>query len=241
MLAHELRNPLTTIQYANSVSRLANSAGHDTSYADMIDAQVKHLARLIDDLLDVARITKNRIELQTEPLDAAEVVARAVEAARPLVERRRHHLRVHIDPGPLPLVADATRLEQIVQNLLNNAAKYTAPGGQIEVAARKEGASLLLSVKDNGAGMSSDLVARIFEPFTQGETTIDRSQGGLERVYRVLAASDVVAGARTGRPRARAAAGAAPAAHPGRRGQRRFGAGIGAVARARRTHAGSVS
>jgi PAS domain S-box-containing protein len=178
MLAHELRNPLTTIQYANSVSRLTQ-AGHDTTYADMIDAQVKHLARLIDDLLDVARITKNRIELQTAPLDGAEVVARAIEAARPLVERRRHHLRVHIDAGPLPLVADATRLEQIVQNLLSNAAKYTPPGGEIEVAARREGAAFVLSVKDNGAGMSSELVARIFEPFTQGETTIDRSQGGL--------------------------------------------------------------
>jgi PAS domain S-box-containing protein len=179
MLAHELRNPLTTIQYANSVSRLANSAGHDTSYADMIDAQVKHLARLIDDLLDVARITKNRIELQTAALDAAEVVARAIEAGRPLVERRSHRLQVHIDPGPLPLVADATRLEQIVQNLLSNAAKYTPPGGRIEIAARKDGASLVLSVTDNGAGMSSDLIARIFEPFTQGEPTIARSQGGL--------------------------------------------------------------
>ena len=179
MLAHELRNPLTTIQYANRVSRLTKGAGHDASCAEMIEAQVKHLGRLIDDLLDVARIAKNRIELQAATLDAADVVARAIEASRPLVERRRHRLHVRVDPGPLPLVADATRLEQIVQNLLSNAAKYTPPGGRIDVAARQEGSTFVLSVKDNGAGMPGELVAKVFEPFTQGETTIARSQGGL--------------------------------------------------------------
>ena len=179
MLAHELRNPLATIQYANYVSAIPDGDTDETDYPKLIDDQVKHLARLIDDLLDVSRITQEKIELKARFLDASTVIQQAVAATGALIENRGHQLLLNISPEPMPLVADPTRLEQVVQNLLNNAAKYTPPGGCIEVTARPQGTEIILSVKDNGVGMSAELIPKVFELFTQGDRTLDRSEGGL--------------------------------------------------------------
>jgi PAS domain S-box-containing protein len=179
MLAHELRNPLATIQYANYISRLPTIETQDADYSEMIDDQVKHLARLIDDLLDVSRITQDKIALKPLAVDAATIVNRAIVASHPLIEARGHELQVDISDQPMPLLADPTRLEQVVQNLLNNAAKYTPQGGRIAITARPDQAEMVLTVKDNGVGMSRELIPKVFELFTQGDRTLDRSEGGL--------------------------------------------------------------
>jgi len=179
MLAHELRNPLATIQYANYVSRLQRDEPRDESLSEMIENQVKHLARLIDDLLEVSRITQDKVELQRRPIDPAVSIRRAIEACRPVIEARRHRLHVEIPDAPLCLLADATRLEQIVQNLVNNAAKYTPEEGTIDVTVSAGEDTMRLTVRDNGVGMPRELIPQVFELFTQGERTLDRSEGGL--------------------------------------------------------------
>lgn len=180
MLSHELRNPLAPIRNAAAVLRSIDSPEPKVLWAsELISRQVKHLAHLVDDLLDLSRITRGLISLKTEPLELAEVVERAVEVHRPDIEARRHVLEVALPPEPVWVRGDMTRLEQVVGNLLSNAAKYTEPGGRIHLSVRGEGDRAVLRVSDTGVGIPADLLPHVFESFTQGQRNLDRSQGGL--------------------------------------------------------------
>lgn len=179
MLAHELRNPLSAINNAIQLARRSGRAEHLEWAKDVIGQQVGHLARLIDDLLDVSRITRGKIQLQCKRQDPVAIIRSAIEAARPTVESRRHGLNVSITPELPAVEADATRLEQILVNLLTNAAKYTEVGGSIALSAEPEGSELVIKIRDDGVGITAEMLPRVFEPFVQVEQTIDRSQGGL--------------------------------------------------------------
>lgn len=180
MLSHELRNPLAPIRNAAAVLRAVDSADPRVLWAsELISRQIKHLAHLVDDLLDLSRITRGLIALKTEPLDLAEVAERAVEIHRPDIEARRHVLEVAPPPEPVRVLGDMTRLEQVVGNLLSNAAKYTEPGGRIHLSTRVEGGWAVLRVSDTGMGIPADLLPHVFESFIQGQRGLDRSQGGL--------------------------------------------------------------
>jgi PAS domain S-box-containing protein len=181
MLAHELRNPLAPIRAAADLLAMQADAGGAgvAGISAVLTRQVGHMTGLVDDLLDVSRVTRGSIELDRAPVDVKAVAASAVEQVRPLVEARKHRLQVRIDPAPMTVMGDEKRLVQILANLLNNAAKYTPPGGQIELFAGVDGDRLQLEVRDNGIGMSADLVGRAFELFSQAARSSDRSQGGL--------------------------------------------------------------
>jgi CheY-like chemotaxis protein len=146
---------------------------------EVIDRQIKHLARLIDDLLDVSRITRGKIRLRKELVDIAPVVRSVVETVRPLVEAREHTLTVTVPPGLLWLEADPTRLEQILSNLLNNAAKYTDNGGHIWLTAGQDDSEIVIKVRDTGSGIPPEQLPQMFELFVQGNPTLARSEGGL--------------------------------------------------------------
>jgi signal transduction histidine kinase len=176
MLAHELRNPLGAI--ANAAYLLAQAGPADRAVA-VIQRQIQHLVRLVDDLLDVSRITRGKVELRRERIDLADVVRHAVDTTRPLLEAKHHALRVELPPEPLPLHADTTRLEQVVGNLLRNSARYTEDGGHIEVTVHREDGEAVICVNDDGIGIAPDLLPRIFDLFTQGEQALDRSGAGL--------------------------------------------------------------
>ena len=179
-LSHELRNPLAPIR--NTVALLN---GQEVSPAEVrtglevIDRQVTHLTRLIDDLLDVSRITRNKLELRRERVDLARVLHAAIEASQPLLTARGHDFGVDLAPEPIVLDADLTRLAQVVSNLLNNAAKYTEPGGRIRVTARRAGKEAIVTVKDNGLGIPPEAQSPIFDMFTQAHQGMNSSQGGL--------------------------------------------------------------
>jgi PAS domain S-box-containing protein len=180
MLAHELRNPLAAISNAGLV--LGERRGGDSRSEELlgvIGRQIRHLSRLVDDLLDVSRFTHGRIELRKAPVELAPVVAGAVETARPLIEARGHTLSTSLPGEPLWLEADATRIEQVVANLLNNAAKFTEPGGRIELSVEREADEAVLRVRDTGTGIPPDLLPRVFDLFVQGERSLDRAHGGL--------------------------------------------------------------
>ncbi|MGZ3316182.1 MAG: CheR family methyltransferase, partial [Isosphaeraceae bacterium] len=180
MLAHELRNPLSPIR--NAVHLLKFASPNDRTLVgarEMIDRQVTHLVRLVDDLLDVSRITRGKIDLRQEPVDLAGIVASAVESARPLIDSRRHRLEVSLPPEPVVVVADSTRLAQVILNLLNNSAKYTEEGGQISLLVERQDEQAVIRVRDNGMGIAPELLPRVFDLFTQADRTLDRSQGGL--------------------------------------------------------------
>jgi signal transduction histidine kinase len=180
MLAHELRNPLGAIANASYVLEQAGPSGPPMDRAvPVIQRQIQHLVRLVDDLLDVSRITRGKIELRREPLDLRDAVRGAVEMTRPVIEAKQHELRLVLPPDPLPLDADVTRLEQALGNLVRNAAKYTEPGGHLEVSAWREDGEAVVCVKDDGIGMPPELLPRIFDLFIQGEQSLDRSGGGL--------------------------------------------------------------
>jgi signal transduction histidine kinase len=180
MLAHELRNPLGAIANASYVLEQAGPSGPPMDRAvPVIQRQIQHLVRLVDDLLDVSRITRGKIELRKQDLDLRDAVRGAVEMTRPVIEAKEHHLTVRLPPDPLPLHADVTRLEQALGNLVRNAAKYTEPGGHIEVDAWEEDGEAVVRVKDDGIGIAPDLLPRIFDLFIQGEQSLDRSGGGL--------------------------------------------------------------
>lgn len=179
MLAHELRNPLSAINGALQLFQRSKTEENEAHAQEVIARQVRHLTRLIDDLLDVSRISRGKVEIRMEQVDLREVLAQAAETTRGLVEKKEHDLRVTLDAEPMPVKGDATRLEQIFVNLLTNAAKYTDPGGKIELFAEREGQNILVRVRDSGMGISTEMLARVFEPFTQAERTIDRAQGGL--------------------------------------------------------------
>jgi signal transduction histidine kinase/DNA-binding response OmpR family regulator len=180
MLAHELRNPLAPIRNAVQVLQADNSSQRQQQWSrEVIARQVQQMVRMVDDLLDVSRITRGKITLRPEVLDVASVVADAVETSRPLIDSRHHQLSVTLPPGPLRVRGDAARLAQVVSNLLNNAAKYTEDGGRIWLTAERSGDEIVVRVRDTGQGVPPEMLTRIFEPFTQVDRSIDRSQGGL--------------------------------------------------------------
>jgi PAS domain S-box-containing protein len=179
MLAHELRNPLSAINSAAQLFGKLETEEELEWAKEVVLRQVKHLARLIDDLLDVSRVSRGKIGLRKEPIDLSPVVSRAVEAVRPLLEERKHELGVSLINGGLRLEADPLRLEQILVNLLTNAAKYTDAGGRISLMARHEGADIVLKVRDTGMGITPELLPRVFDLFAQGDRTMARSEGGL--------------------------------------------------------------
>jgi CheY-like chemotaxis protein len=180
MLAHELRNPLAPLQNGLQILRL-KCAGEPTidEVGEMMQRQVGQLVRLVDDLLDISRITRGRVELRKELVDLAEVATRAVEAARPMIDARRHQLTYEGPPVPVLVNADPTRLTQVIGNLLNNAAKFTETGGRIRLSVGRELNAGVVRVVDEGIGIAADMLPRIFELFAQAERTLDRSQGGL--------------------------------------------------------------
>ena len=180
LLGHELRNPLAPLR--NALHVLLQPELDQIvlrRVKEMMEKQVNHLTRLVDDLLDVARISQGKIELLKEPVDLAVAAKNAVESVRPLLDARNHRLTVSLPEEPIFVEADPTRLEQILVNLLNNAAKYTKHGGQISLSAGLEGAQAVIRVRDNGVGIPRELLPKIFNLFAQAETTLDRSQGGL--------------------------------------------------------------
>jgi signal transduction histidine kinase len=176
MLGHELRNPLSPIVTALHLLRLRGTRSREQ---DVIERQVTHLTRLVDDLLDVSRITRGKIDLKRERVEAAQIIAGAVELASPLFEGRQHRVDVSAPPWGLLLEGDPVRLTQIVSNLLTNAAKYTPASGQIGVTARRQGERIFLEDRDNGIGLAPDLLTRVFDLFVQGRQDLARSQGGL--------------------------------------------------------------
>lgn len=179
MLGHELRNPLNAIRHAVQISaESADDADAAQWAAQVIDRQSQQLSRMVDDLLDVARINRGRIELRVESLDLRPVLEQAVASVRPLITQRRHSCTVEIGDG-LRVTGDAARLEQVFVNVLTNAAKYTPEGGRLLLRARCEEAQIIVSITDNGAGISSELLPHVFDLFRQAESTLDRAQGGL--------------------------------------------------------------
>ena len=179
-LAHELRNPLAPIRTALQI--LKHKEGDNPAVEPlraMMDRQAEHLATLIDDLMDLSRISLGKIGLRKGVVELGSVVDRAVATARPLIEERGHELSVSVPDGGLRLEADPTRLEQVLANLLENAAKYTDPGGHVRVYARREGGEVVICVKDTGIGIDPDLLTQVFDMFVQVERRLDRSQGGL--------------------------------------------------------------
>jgi PAS domain S-box-containing protein len=180
VLAHELRNPLAPIR--NSLHILRLSAQHDPvaeRIGEMMERQVNHMVRLVDDLLEVSRITRGKIELHKESVELAAIVRSAVETSRPLIDAAGHELALSIPADPLTLEGDSVRLAQVLANLLNNAAKYTEPGGHIWLTARREVDEVVISVRDTGVGIPPEMLPRVFELFTQLDRHADRAQGGL--------------------------------------------------------------
>ena len=177
MLGHELRNPLSPIMTALHLvkQKKARDCEHELM---IVERQVDHLARLVDDLLDVSRIAQGKVEVKREPLSLDAIVTRAVEMASPLFEQRRHQLRIEIAPS-LAVMGDGTRLAQVFANLLTNAAKYTPEGGHVTLAAAREGDDVVVRVRDDGAGIAPEMISRIFEMFVQERQTLARSAGGL--------------------------------------------------------------
>jgi len=180
MLAHELRNPLAPIASAADMLRIAyGGEARIKQISDIVARQVAHMRHLVDDLLDVSRVTRGLVTVARKPLDLRQVLNEAVEQSRPLVDARRHLLSVEPAPHPLTVDGDHTRLVQIVTNLLTNAAKYTPEGGRIDVALAAEDGQAVLAIRDNGSGIGPDLLPVVFDLFTQGSRTLDRAQGGL--------------------------------------------------------------
>ena len=205
MLAHELRNPLAPIRNALQIVRL--SKGNEEavqSASEMMERQIRHMVRLVDDLLDVSRISRGKIDLRRERVDLTSIIHQAVESSRPLIESGNHQLTMTLPPKPVPLNADPVRLAQVFSNLLNNASKYSEPGGRITLTVELEGVrrqesegsqdgtassltpapcpltpSAIIRVRDTGVGIAADMLPKIFEMFTQVDTSLARSQGGL--------------------------------------------------------------
>lgn len=180
MLAHELRNPLAPIRSAAQLLVTKATADDDIRIVcDVLERQVGQMTRLVDDLLDISRITRGKIDLQLENIDLAAVITQAVENSQPQIDAHRHQLTVSVPPQPMPIRADATRIAQAISNLINNAAKYTDPGGQISVAAEQNGDEYIVRVRDNGIGISAEMLPHVFDLFTQVDHSLARSEGGL--------------------------------------------------------------
>lgn len=179
-LGHELRNPLAPIRNAVELLGLEDLTESDLKTARAVIArQVKVMARLVDDLLNVSRIRRNKVEICKERVDLAAVVESALEGSRPLIQQCGHALTVGLPTQPVPLDADPIRIAQVLVNLLNNAAKYTPRGGHIWITAERQGSDAVVSVRDNGIGIPGDMLSRIFEMFTQVNQSMEQSQGGL--------------------------------------------------------------
>jgi PAS domain S-box-containing protein len=180
VLAHELRNPLAPIRNALQVMRLAGRDGEVLGRVrGIMERQLGHMVRLVDDLLDVSRINHGKVELRTTRLDVSQVIESALETSRPAIDAAGHRLVVKLPPEGLRLSGDLTRLAQVVSNLLNNAAKYTPSGGNIELAVERQGREAAIAVRDDGIGMPPDMLPVIFDMFTQVDRDPERSQGGL--------------------------------------------------------------
>jgi signal transduction histidine kinase len=179
-VAHELRHPLAPIRNVLEVLQLKDLPDRELRWArGVIDRQVRHLARLVDDLLDISRIVRGSMELRREPVEVARIVADAVEVCRPLVDAQRHELEIGLPTEPLFVEGDPTRLVQVIGNLLDNAAKYTPPGGRIAVSAGREGDSAVIAVRDQGIGIPESMLERVFEPFARSEEARARAAGGM--------------------------------------------------------------
>ena len=178
-LAHELRNPLAPIRTGLQVLRRTPTGEPITRTLDMMERQLSHLIRLIDDLLDVSRITRGKLELRKQEVPLSVLLSNAVEASRPLIDAGRHTLTISVPDDPIMLTVDPTRIAQVVSNLLNNAAKYTPHGGVIALTARRKDDTVQIQVTDNGIGLSPQMLTKVFEMFSQVDPSITRSQGGL--------------------------------------------------------------
>ncbi|MGB0068420.1 MAG: ATP-binding protein, partial [Isosphaeraceae bacterium] len=178
-LAHELRNPLAPIRNGLQILRLAQDGEEALEIREMMERQLAHMVRLIDDLLDVSRISRGKFELKRELVQIQDVLDHAIETSQPLIEAGRHELIIQPPNEPVWLDGDLTRLAQVVSNLLNNSAKYTPNGGRITLSAGFEGDNAIIRVTDNGSGISAEMLTQVFEMFTQVDRTLDRAQGGL--------------------------------------------------------------
>jgi PAS domain S-box-containing protein len=178
MLAHELRNPLASI--VNALGLMRNSPQEDQAeIRQIIERQSRHLARIVDDLLDVSRITRGKIALKKELIDLNNIVARTVESCQPQIDAHEHAVELHLPDGEMPVEADSTRLSQIILNLISNAVKYTPQGGHITVTVTREDEMAVLRVRDTGIGIHAALLPKIFDLFVQGDRSLDRTEGGL--------------------------------------------------------------
>jgi signal transduction histidine kinase len=178
-LAHELRNPLAPLRYGLDVLRKTPDEHRVANIRATMDRQLAHLVRLIDDLLDVSRVSQGKITLRKEKLQASDVVRSAVEASQPVIDAARHALKIDLPAAPVWLEGDITRLSQVVGNLLNNAAKYTPEGGRIWLSVHAEGTACVIEVSDNGIGIPPEMQSRVFQLFTQVDKHLERAQGGL--------------------------------------------------------------
>jgi len=179
-LAHELRNPLAPIRYAVAASRKPGLSEEKREQGrEIIERQLEHMSRLLDDLLDIARVLHNMLALKKHRVELASVIGAAIETARPKIDAKGHELLLDLPPQPVELDADPVRLAQVFTNLLINAAKYTSPGGRIELRARREHGNLVVSVRDNGIGIAPEVIPKLFTLFSQVNTALERSEGGL--------------------------------------------------------------
>ena len=180
MFAHELRNPLAPIHNAIRLMRLKPMADSQLEWArDVIDRQATQLTRLVDDLLDVSRITRGKINIAVKPLEISAAIARAIETVQPMLTQLKHELRIDLPPTPLLVLGDLMRVTQIIGNVLGNAVKYTDAGGRIELSAQLAGAEVEIRIRDNGIGIPVALQPTVFDLFTQAGTIQERSRGGL--------------------------------------------------------------
>jgi PAS domain S-box-containing protein len=180
LLAHELRNPLAPIRYALAANRKPGRTPEQRRQAEeVIERQVAHMSRLLDDLLDVSRITRGALELQKTRTELTSIIGAAIETARPSLDAKHHNLVLDLPSQPVQLEADVVRLAQVFSNLLINAAKYTDPGGQIQLRAHQESATVVVSVTDNGIGIAAELLPRLFTMFFQSHRALGRAEGGL--------------------------------------------------------------
>ncbi len=179
-LAHELRNPLAPIQGALNLHRLSeNVDAPSRNLQEIMERQLKQMVRLIDDLLDVSRITRDKLNLRVSKVDLGEVIRTALEASQPLLDSAGHTLDVQVETGQMPIQADPLRLAQVFSNLLNNAGKYTDPGGRITIAARRVGDEYAISVRDTGLGLTPQQLGEVFDLFVQVDSSLERARGGL--------------------------------------------------------------
>ncbi|MBC8088662.1 MAG: response regulator [Phycisphaerae bacterium] len=181
LLGHELRNPLAPVRNAVTLMRLSDTSS-DAQLAwcvDVIERQANQLTRLVDDLLDVSRVSQGKIKLRRQPVDIATIVHAAVEVSRPVIDERHHSLEIRIDGDPMFVMGDSARLCQVIANLLNNAAKYQDEGGQIVLGVTRKGETIEIQVADGGIGIAPEMLGEVFEMFSQGERTPDMAQGGL--------------------------------------------------------------